>query len=509
MIKIEVALNSKPSLGVAVNTEENKRAQNVSIYLPYTNPCMSAAPRLNEEQKEVFKTLQKFLEHPAADTFVLKGYAGTGKTFLMQYLGRWLKEKDQNFSFLASTGRAATVLRGKTGFPAKTVHSELYHFSKVDGVDETIPVDAPIDEYGQMTLQFLLRQPDEDKLVYIVDEASMLSSELSEGTSYAIFGSGVLLRDFFDIIGNNKVIFVGDPCQLPPVGQAFSPALDTTWLAQQGRTAVSVTLEKIVRHDAGNDILKLAAAIRNMGLQQILPRYPKLPANRLNNVKLHPSQEVLFKKYVTTYKAAGTNGTLAIARSNRMVNEINRAMRRELYGVMDKPLQVGDVLLVTQNNYAVPLTNGDFVVVCALGEERLQANLLFRSVRIKAVASDIEYELLLSLDILYGRLGNFTKEQMKALMVDFNRRMRRKGVLPNTEKYKTEMKKDDYLNCIRATYGYAVTCHKAQGGEWNDVCLFLEKSMYSMPRPELCKWWYTAVTRAKEELHLVKEWWVV
>ena len=186
---------------------------------------MPATPKLNQEQKEAFKTIQKFLDHPAADTFVLKGYAGTGKTFLMQYLGRWLKEKEQKFSFLASTGRAATVLRGKTGFSAKTVHSELYHFSKVDGVDETIPPDAPIDNYGHMTLQFLLRQPDEDKLVYIVDEASMLSSELSEGASYAIFGSGLLLNGFFEIVGNNKVIFLGDPCQLPPVGQSFSPAL--------------------------------------------------------------------------------------------------------------------------------------------------------------------------------------------------------------------------------------------------------------------------------------------
>src|SRR5690349_6043085 len=127
---------------------------------------MSSNPTLNPEQKDAFKAIQKFLEHPAADTFVLKGYAGTGKTFLMQYLANWLSEQEQDFKMLASTGRAAAVLRGKTGFVASTVHSELYRFSKVDGIDDDIPLDAPIDKYGQMTLEFFLRLPDEDKQVY-------------------------------------------------------------------------------------------------------------------------------------------------------------------------------------------------------------------------------------------------------------------------------------------------------------------------------------------------------
>src|SRR5438045_1867013 len=136
---------------------------------------MTSKINLNEEQKEAFKAIRKFIEHPAADIFVLKGYAGTGKTFLMQHLAMWLKENDHKFSMLASTGRAATVLRGKTGFEASTVHGELYRFNKVDGDEEDIPDDAPIDKYGQMTLQFGLRPPDEVKKVYIIDEASMLS----------------------------------------------------------------------------------------------------------------------------------------------------------------------------------------------------------------------------------------------------------------------------------------------------------------------------------------------
>src|SRR5664279_429840 len=179
---------------------------------------MLAKPTLNTEQKEAFETIQKFLDHPGPDTFVLKGYAGTGKTFLMQHLAKWLKANGREFCMLASTGRAATVLRGKTGFNTRTVHSELYNFSKVDGDHEGIPEGAPVDLYGQMKLQFLLRQADEVRRVYIVDESSMLSSEPSDD-SLAAFGSGILLNDFFDAVGSNKIIFVGDPCQLPPVGQ--------------------------------------------------------------------------------------------------------------------------------------------------------------------------------------------------------------------------------------------------------------------------------------------------
>src|SRR5687767_2124252 len=115
---------------------------------------MSTKPKLNDEQQEAFKAILKFIDHPAADTFVLKGYAGTGKTFLMQYLAKWLEEKKYKFSLLASTGRAAAVLRGKTGLTTKTLHSELYHFSKVDGAEDDLPEDAPINLSGDLTLLF-------------------------------------------------------------------------------------------------------------------------------------------------------------------------------------------------------------------------------------------------------------------------------------------------------------------------------------------------------------------
>lgn len=471
---------------------------------------MYSKSNLNEEQKEAFNAIRKFVDHPAADTFVLKGYAGTGKTYLMQHLGKWLRENEYDFTMLASTGRAATVLRGKTGFDVRTVHGELYRFSKVEGDEEDIPDDAPIDKYGQMTLQFSLRPPDEGKKVYIIDEASMLSSEISPSSDTVLFGSGCLLVDFFDAANNNKIIFVGDPGQLPPVGQDFSPALDMNWLSEQRRTAISVTLEKIERHEPGNGILSLASSIRTMAdPQKPFVKFPKLPVRNVSNIQIHISHEALLQDYLNRFKEVGSNGVLAVVRSNKMVNEINQAVRSHLYGTVDMSIQPGELFMVVQNNYAVPLTNGDFVVVTHVGEIRLKANLHFQSVRVKALLSDIEYEILLSLDVLVSQDANFSKEQYKQLMVDFSRRMRKKKFKPNSAKYKEEMMKDPYLNCLKVKFGYAVTCHKAQGGEWDEVYLFLDKSMYGMPKPELFRWWYTAVTRARKQLHLGNDWWIV
>lgn len=470
---------------------------------------MSSRPSLNEEQDAAFKALQKFIKHPAADTFILSGYAGTGKTFLMQHFAQWLKKNDHNFVMLASTGRAAAVLRGKTGFEAKTVHGELYRFSNVDGDEDEILDDAPIDKFGQMRLKFLLRPPDNEKLIYIVDEASMLSSELNENNIFASFGSGMLVHDFFDAAGNNKIVFVGDPCQLPPVGQSFSPVLDMDWLVSNNRTAVNVMLKTIERTNADNDILRLAYEVRNFTLLKATERFPKLPARFLNNVTLHESQVKLFREYVQQYNSNNIGETLAIARSNRLVQQINRAMRRELFGTLDLPIQIGDVLLMCQNNYKVPLTNGDFITVMSLGEIQAHVNLHFQSVRVKAALSGQEFEVLLALDILYGQQTNFSEQQSKALMVDFSKRMRRKNIRPNSDEYKKAMMEDDYINSLKATYGYAVTCHKSQGGEWKKVFLFLEKGMYGMKPLELYRWWYTSITRAKEELHIVDGWWIM
>lgn len=473
---------------------------------------MSANLTLNPEQKAALKAIRKFLDHPSANIFVLMGYAGTGKTFLMQELAKTLKENEQEFCLLASTGRAAAVLKGKTGFTAKTVHSELYNFSGVAGMDESASKDAPLTASGQLSLQFSIRVADEKTRLYIVDESSMLSGEAQQGDNLiANFGSGILLNDLFEVVGKNKIIFVGDPCQLPPIGQSFSPALDIKWLNKQNKVAISIKLNKIERTEGDNDILKLASVIRTMYDDGVFELYPKLPASNLNNVKIHSSDKTLLSAYFEKYQETDATETLAIARTNLKAHEINKFMRFKLLGDSNIPIQLGEVLLVTQNNYKVPLTNGDFVKVCELGEITKRVGLSFQKIKVRTFLSDTEFELLLSLEALKSLKGALSESQTKELMIDFSYRMRDQDIAYNSAEFKNAMMSDEYYNCLKATFGYAVTCHKAQGGEWNNVYLFLDNDkngMYMMPPSSLCKWWYTAVTRARKELHLANNWWI-
>ena len=463
---------------------------------------------LNTEQAAVMKSIHTFIKRGDSNTFILKGYAGTGKTFLMQQLATELKAQELAFSFLATTGRAATVLKGKTGFEARTIHGELYQFHEVDGDNKDIPADAETDVFGQMKLIFNIRAKDDSKKIYIVDEASMVSTETNNEISYAEFGSGNLLQDLLSVVEDNKIIFVGDPCQLPPVGQSMSPALDEAYLNEIGRKVQMAELKTIVRTKSGNDILSLAHSIRDMIGEEALTRWVKLPARGKNNCVVHPAEEDLLKTYLQEFANTERN-SIAIAQSNAMCHRINTAVWRYLYNQPNAPLMPGDILMVTQNNYMVPLTNGDFVEVVSIGDPCSEAGLNFLDVKVKHQLTGKEYEILLSLDVLYGSGTNLNKDQQRTLMINFSNWMRTKRIGPNSHQYKEQMKKDDYLNSLRATYGYAVTCHKSQGGEWDNVFLFLNKSMYGMDTNDLCRWWYTAITRAKQTLHMGSDWWVV
>ena len=179
-----------------------------------------------------------------------------------------------------------------------------------------------------------------------------------------------------------------------------------------------------------------------------------------------------------------------------------------MYGNAMAGLQVGDILMVTQNNHLVPLTNGDFAEVTQVGIEQVHQGIKFIHVTIQSQLSGKEYETLLCAEPLFNGQPNLTSEQQRMLMIDFSRKMRSKGIKPKSEPYYLALQKDPYLNSLRANFGYAVTCHKSQGGEWDNVFLFLHKGMYSMGPQALTRWWYTGITRAKEQLYLVNDWWV-
>jgi ATP-dependent exoDNAse (exonuclease V) alpha subunit len=469
---------------------------------------MGTRTPLTPQQQEAFEKIKAFLDHPGQAFFILKGYAGTGKTFLLQHLAGYLDEQDINFSLLAPTGRAAAVLSAKTGYSARTIHSELYHFKEIDGDAPPEKVEAAADDFGQMRLLFEIRQPDQNSnKIYIVDEASMVGDERSDQTSFASFGSGHLLSDFLQLVGKNKVIFAGDPCQLPPIESKESPALSEEFLRRIGKKVFGFELTQILRQKLDSDILKLATQVRRMTGLSFNTRWVKLPARTSIQIDVS-SHDQLKERYIRSILANGTENAIAISLSNNNCHHINLEVRGRKYGNPHAPLQAGDLLMVTQNNYLVPLTNGDFAEVVEVGREESVKGIRFVHVVVRARLTGKTHETLLCLDPLYNGLANLNTEQQRILMIDFSQRMRVQDVRPKSDFYYMAMQRDPWLNSLRANFGYAVTCHKSQGGEWEEVYFFLNKGMYVMEPPELTRWWYTGITRAKNRLLLVSDWWI-
>ncbi|MCH7402130.1 ATP-dependent RecD-like DNA helicase [Belliella kenyensis] len=464
--------------------------------------------QLTTQQQQAFYQIRQFLEEPKQAFFILKGYAGTGKTSLLQHLAKHLDKSETQFALLAPTGRAAAVLSAKTGYTAKTLHSELYHFKDIDGDAPPEKEKTNVDDYGQMRLLFEIRKPDEaSEKVYIVDEASMIGDERNDESSFASFGTGHLLTDFLTLVGENKVIFAGDPCQLPPVGSLESPALMEGFFRKLGKMVFSYEMTQILRQKQDSEVLKLATQIRRMTSTPFKTKWVKIPARNGQWIQL-AGFDRMKELYITDLLTNGSDQTIAISLSNKNCHQINLEVRNRLYGNAYKPLQKGDLLMVTQNNYLVPLTNGDFVEVIEVGHEENVKGISFIHVTVRARLSGKSHETLLCLEPLHNGSTNLSLDQQRLLMIDFSQRMRYKKIRPKTEAYYAAMQKDHILNSLRANFGYAVTCHKSQGGEWEKVYFFLNKGMYVMNPPELTRWWYTGITRSKERLILAQDWWI-
>lgn len=463
---------------------------------------------LNSQQQEAFDQIKAFLEYPGQAFFILKGYAGTGKTTLLQYLAQYLQESEKEFALLAPTGRAAAVLSAKTGFTAKTLHSELYHFKDIVGDADPEKENTSIEDYGQMRLLFEIRKPDEnDSKIYIVDEASMIGDDRNDDSSFASFGTGHLLTDFIALVGNNKVIFSGDPCQLPPVGSAESPALMESFFKKLGKKVYAYEMTQILRQKQDSEVLKLATQVRKMTGIAYKTKWVKVPASNGKRISL-ATFDRMKEIYISDLLENGSDHIIAISLSNQNCHQINLEVRKRKYGNAHETLQVGDLLMVTQNNYLVPLTNGDFVEVVEVGHDETVKGIRFRHVTVKAKLTGKTQETMLCLEPLNSGNSNLNLEQQRLLMIDFSQHMRERRIRPKTEAYFVAMQRDPILNSLRANFGYAVTCHKSQGGEWEKVYFFLNKGMYVMDPPELTRWWYTGITRSKEKLVLAQDWWI-
>lgn len=471
---------------------------------------------LSKGQQAALNSITDFINNSDERVFILTGYAGSGKSTLTRRIIKVLFEKEANFFLVASTGRAAKVIRDITNVQeVKTVHSLIYDYNGFNkDLDEVVERRGKneVDDTGQLFLCFELSSADyEDgkgQNFYIVDEASMISDEKDRNPTQAMFGTGRLLNDLLQYDKTGKFIFIGDPCQLPPVNQSYSPALSAEYFKQTfAIDAKCAMLTEVMRQKDGNDIVLASKRIRDLYQNPQPWKWAKFPLRGYKNIHLLHSQAELIEKYIDRYRRFGMNDCTYIGLSNRQCDTVTRIIRPAL-GLTQPTVSVGDLMLVTQNNLVSGLMNGDIVKVTDVMVKERRAGLTFLKVSVQETITGQEHSQLMIADIVYSNQTNLTQTQQKELFIDFYIRMKKKGIKYGTKKFNDEMRQDQYLNALRSVYGFALTCHKTQGGEWDNVFLDMPRNIGVMQKPYVYQWVYTAMTRAKKNLYIVDDFYI-
>ena len=445
-----------------------------------------------KEQDFVIKMLETFLLSPKSDLlFLLRGYAGTGKTSLVGALVKTLDMLKQKTILLAPTGRAAKVLSSYANHPAFTIHKKIYRQKSF--ADESASFSI-CDNLNKHTL-------------FLVDEASMISNE---GLSGSMFGSGRLLDDLIQYVYSGegcRLLILGDTAQLPPVGEEQSPALSAMMLAGYGLEVMEANLTQVVRQAESSGILWNATALRKLLVQDECYSLPKIRITGFPDVKVVPGNE-LMEALEACYDNDGLEETIVVCRSNKRANIYNNGIRSRILWREDE-LNNGDLLMIAKNNYFWTeqekdmdfIANGELAVVQRV---RRQSELYgFRFVDVTLTFPDQDnYELdaNLLLDTLQSESPALTRADADRL---FNAVLEDYADIPLKRERMKKMKADPYYNALQVKYAYAVTCHKAQGGQWKNV--FIDQGYMSDEylSPDYFRWLYTAFTRATGTLYLV------
>ncbi len=477
--------------------------------------------QLTPSQSAAFSKMKAFVEDKEKRVFILKGYAGTGKTTLMRFFIEHLKEKKRRYQLLASTGRAAKILSDLTqnAEGASTIHSMIYSFKDLNQ-DLPDKNEKQMDDTGQLFLVFEPAKIDvnnNEECIYIVDEASMISDKSEEVITQAKFGSGRLLQELlaYDMRKGSKFVFVGDPCQLPPIQETFSPALSIHYFQQMFIPAEETQLTEIMRQKGENQIVASSKNIRALYAQAPESQsvygasrvWGKLPFSSCCRFSLNVDEMV--QKYIKDIKMYGFEQSVFICKSNKDCLSISRFVRQAI-GLTEPIVQKGDLLMVSQNNLLCGLVNGDMVEVLSVGRQvEHRAGQTFRTAKVKELFSQRVVSVLLMENTLTSARGNLDSMQQTELFRDFIIRMKDKGITQKKKQmFNMYLKDDPYLNALRCSYGYAITCHKAQGGECPNVYIHIPRNFTLNPTKSTYQWIYTAMTRAKESLNMVKEFYI-
>lgn len=450
---------------------------------------------LTATQQSCLETFSRFIDS-TDHVFILKGAAGTGKTTLVKEFVQLLNERKRRFSLMAPTGRAALILDNKTQYDSRTIHRSIYQ------MDQS-PI--KIDEQWIFTIK---ENEDDTNHIYFIDEASMVADVFTDNEMMR-FGSGRVMSDLVDYCNptktNRKIVFIGDYAQLPPVNQAFSPALSTEYISSTFGLKVQETkLTEVVRQNADSGILANADTIRkaiDSGSYNKFQIADGADVKRLDTTNLE-------KEYQQILEQESNPNAIIICHSNRQALDYNIRIRELLWGDGHKPIQPDDIIINTRNNYSknIELYNGmTFRVLDVSPNVEVHTpyvgdttkTLRFRRITLDTGAEPTSIYMLE--DFLTDKNGSLTIDMSKALWADFEQRMRDEGIRPNDKLYGELLRKDPYYNALQCKYGYAITCHKAQGGEWSNVIVNMDTFM-GKHNEMFFRWAYTALTRSRNNL---------
>lgn len=441
-------------------------------------------------QKKIIEKLSKWLaDDDYRRIFLLNGYAGTGKTTIIAAFVAALKELGIKTILLAPTGRAAKVLSHYSGAEALTIHKRIYR-------------ERSLADYES---KFSLDYNKERGAIFIVDEASMLSNSSNDET----FGSGDLLEDLVTYVRSGKecrLILVGDDAQLPPVGDDFSPALDPSTLLRYGDVEYG-TMDEVVRQSHDSGILFNATMLRCM-LENHIFEIPKFDTSYPDFKSLQGGE--LLEMLQDCYDRYGRDETIVVTRSNKRANRYNEGIRRYNLSA-EEEIESGDMLMVVKNNYHYaehdensPMTfvaNGDVMRLKRI--RRFEDFYGFRFIDAQVEFPDYDdyhMDIKIMLDTLASESPSLTREQSKSLFYEVEKDYL--DIKSKAKRYRA-IRENSHFNAMQVKFAYAVTCHKAQGGQWKavfvDRCLFGDEEMSK----DMLRWLYTAITRATERVYLV------
>lgn len=415
---------------------------------------------------------------------ILRGSAGTGKTALAGAIVRAMRSLGQKLMLLAPTGRAARVFALNAGYEAWTIHRRIYRERAFAGPE------------GMFNLNDNLNRD----TLFIVDEASMISNNGHEAST---FGSGRLLDDLVHYVygGQNcRLMLIGDKAQLPPVGEVESPALSADVLGGYGLKVVECDLTEVMRQGEDSGILWNATRICRM-------QSPDVRFDGFTDISRVSGAE-LIEQLGSSYGSAGIDDTIVITRSNKRANIYNQGIRNAVLGC-DEPLTRGDILMVVRNKYLDPalkapvpfIANGDRGVVRRVSDYRELYGFNFADVSIEFPDYDnFELDTTVVMDTLTSEAPALTRDENERL---FNAVVADYAGVPRKAERMKMLRTDKYYNALQVKFGYAVTCHKAQGGQWSDVYVDQGYMTDDMITPEYYHWLYTAFTRATSHLYLV------